>query len=91
MLPINGKLGTQLSPADQRHVLSAYVHRFTAEHKPAWANKPMPNGGRCPVQYASDQEWLANTRFAVTKCGKLDMRSRYCYARPTWPNNPELR
>jgi hypothetical protein len=84
-------LGSELSAADQKHVLAAYVYRFTRQRKPQWAREPMPNGNAYPVQFASDADWLAHTRFAVTKTGKLDGRFDECQSSPTWPDNPELR
>jgi hypothetical protein len=83
--------GDALSAADKRHVLSAYVHRFTGEHKPDWAGKPWKDGKPYPLQFANDAEWLAHTRFVVTKCGRLDPRYHDCVSSPTWPFNPELR
>lgn len=83
--------GTQLHYQDREHVLAAYVHRFTREHKPAWANKPMPNGKPYPVQFDSDLDWLEHTDFAIRKNGRLDMRVKSCFCSPTWPDNPELR
>lgn len=85
------KLGTELTAADRASVLNSYVHRFTREHHPAWARRPMPHGKAYPVQFASDAEWLAHTRFAVTTSGRLDARHRSCESTPTWPDNPELR
>ena len=82
----NWRRGTELDHDSQREVLAAYVHRFTGDHKPAWAREPMPNGKPYPVQFASDADWLANTLFEVTKAGRLNRRQRYCYSRPTWPN-----
>lgn len=78
-------LGSQLSAADQKHVLAAYVHRYTREHKPGWACYSKLDGKPYRPQFASDAEWLANTRFQVTKSGKLDARVRSCYSTPTWP------
>lgn len=86
-----GKLGTELHPDDQRHVLSTYVHRHTGEHKPAWAKAEWKDGKPYPVQFKDDAEWLANTRFAVKKDGRLNMRVNHCMSDPTWPDNPELR
>lgn len=83
--------GTKLSPEDQRLVLAAYVHRFTGEHKPGWARKPWKDGKPYPVQHATDKDWLAETTFAVTKSGRLDMRVQHCHSVPSWPFNPELR
>lgn len=80
------KFGHELTPAEQQHVLAAYVHRYTGDHMPSWAR-----GKNVPVQFASDQDWLRNTEFAVLRSGALNRRVRYCYSHPTWPNNPELR
>jgi hypothetical protein len=86
-------LGTELHPDDQKYVLAAYVHRFTRQHKPVWVTqlRPRPNGQPCPVQFASDADWLANTWFTVNIGGRLDLRTKYCFSTPTWPDNPELR
>lgn len=78
--------GAQLHPEDRRRVLSAYVHRFTGDHTPQWARKPRPSGEAYEVQFADDNDWLANTRFAVTAKGGLDKRVRHCESNPTWPN-----
>lgn len=82
-------LGCDLTPADQRHVLAAFVYRYTAEHRPSWTARQ--DCQTCPVQFASDADWLANTRFAVRKNGRLNHNYRSCDSSPTWPNNPELR
>jgi len=86
---MNMKLGSELSPADQKRALARYCHRFTGQLKPAWASVPMPSGQTYPVQFATDTEWLANTRFLVKADGSL--KSGPCESSPTWPNNPELR
>jgi hypothetical protein len=78
--------GTELSAVDQRRVLAAYVHRFTGEHRPQWANDPRPDGAAYPVQFKDDADWLANTFFKVRADGRLDERARYCESTPTWPN-----
>lgn len=83
--------GTELHPDDRRYVLAAYVHRFTKDHKPGWANQPRPDGTPYPVQFASDADWLANTEFRVRSDGRLDRRITHCRSHPTWPDNPELR
>lgn len=79
-------LGIALNTVDQKHVLAAYVHRFTGDHKPKWAAQLRPNGSPYPLQFRSDREWLANTFFMVTKFGNLDRRANYCTSNPTWPN-----
>jgi hypothetical protein len=85
------RCGSDLSPEDRAFVLSAFVHRFTKEHRPNWATSPRTGGDAYPVQFASDADWLANTRFAVNLDGTLNRRFTYCHSAPTWPDNPELR
>jgi len=85
------RYGSELTQAEQRYLLSTYIYRYTRENKPHWASGPRPDGSAYPVQFASDSDWLANTYFAVTQSGALDMRIAGCYSRPTWPDNPELR
>lgn len=85
-------LGIELSAADQQQVLRVFVHRFTRDHKPSWAGKLQAAHGRAyPVQFASDAEWLANTRFVVRKDGSLNLKHLPRSSSPTWPDNPELR
>jgi hypothetical protein len=83
---MNMQYGHKLHPLDQIAVLAHYQNRYTREHKPAWAQELRPNGEPYPVQFASDSEWLENTRFAVTKAGRLDKRARHCESAPTWPD-----
>jgi len=71
-----------LAPDVQRQALARFVHRFTRTHRPQWARS---NPNYMP-QFADDSDWLANTRFYVTKAGKLDGRHRYCISTPTWPD-----
>jgi hypothetical protein len=84
-------LGSELSPEQQRAALARFIYRFTGEHCPEWARKPMPNGTAYPVHFATDAEWLANSSFDVTASGRLSKRHGFCESRPTWPNNPEQR
>ncbi len=60
-----------------------YVHRYTAEHVPAWSRQPMDNGGFYAPQFRSDREWYENTKFA----GESDLADkRHCYTSgQTWP------
>ena len=83
--------GSHLTPSDHKHVLRAFVHRFTRDHKPKWASAPWKDGLPYPVQFASDADWLANTLFEVRNDGRLNVRASYCHGSPTWPDNPELR
>lgn len=73
----------------RRDALAAYLHRFTRDHRPLWARKPMPNGDAYQVQFASDAEWLANTLFPVTvrKDGSLGDHTRgHSQSFATWPD-----
>lgn len=85
------RLGSELDPVVQREALSMFVHRYTRDHVPDWAREPTDDGKPPPVQFDSDAEWLAHTRFKVTKSGRLDQRSQQCWNNPTFPDNPELR
>lgn len=80
------KLGSELSELDRRYVLAAFVHRFTRDHRPQWARKPRRDGSRYPVQFASDTDWLAHTRFQTTGYGAIDKRVSECRSSPTWPD-----
>jgi len=83
---VTQKLGSELAATAQRKALSKFVHRFTKDHKPAWAREPMPNGKPYPVQFASDSDWLAHTHFFVNQDGTLSARHKYCMSNPTWPD-----
>ena len=79
--------GSSLPENLKREALAMFVHRYTMEHVPRWAQEPAPNGKFYAPQYASDQEWLERTRFAVTKGGsEFDGRANHCdSADATWP------
>ena len=84
--------GIDLCAVDQQKALAAYVHRYTKDHRPTWAQHDVWKDGKpYPVQCASDRDWLENTRFLVRSNGRLDHRARFCSSSPTWPDNPELR
>jgi hypothetical protein len=85
------KLGSELTPSERRDVLSTFVHRFTRDRIPAWARQTRTDATLYPVQFDSDADWLAHTRFNVTAKGALDRRVSECHSTPTWPDNPELR
>lgn len=82
--------GDKLSPEVKRKALASFVNRYTRDHVPAWAKSGWTDGKAYPVQFASDAEWLKNTRFNVTIAGNL--YGNDCYtSNQTWPDNPELR
>jgi len=89
--------GSELHRDDKKHVLAAYCHRFTGEHRPNWVRLKMDSEcgpvlkKQYPIQFENDSEWLENTLFTVKKNNRLDMRVKRCVSTPTWPNNPELR
>lgn len=74
-------IGTQLSESARRAALARFVHRFTVNNRPQWARA---NPNYLP-QFLDDSDWLANTRFHVTKSGQLDRRYSHCESTPTWP------
>lgn len=53
-----------------------YVHRFTMDHVPAWAQRPMQNGNYAAPQFSSDREWYDNTNFPGEN--HVSRRSKYC-------------
>lgn len=92
MRAMAGKSGRNLTWPEQRYVLAKYVHRYTGEHKPTWAQSGTWRDGQpYPVQFRDDRDWLAHTYFAVNDDGTLDRRAGECFSSPTWPHNPELR
>lgn len=60
-----------------------YVHRYTMDHKPQWAEQLAPNGKAYAPHYRSDREWYENTLFY----GESEMATRNsCYSSgATWP------
>jgi hypothetical protein len=72
-----------------------YVHRYTMEHVPAWArkpldrsqlvvNKPADEGDYYAPQFRSDLEWYENTLFPGEP-GHIGRRT-HCYTTgQTWP------
>lgn len=86
------RLGSELNEKARKCALQTFIHRWTRDHCPAWLfDYPPRSVNPIPVQFASDQDWLANTRFTVTKAGNLDAKVHRCESNPTWPDNPELR
>ena len=83
--------GSELSLIAQSQAKAGFIHRFTGDHRPHWASQPMPNGESYKVQFASDDDWLDNSLFAIRSDGHLDRRFHEHMSFPTWPLNPELR
>jgi len=70
--------GEELTETQKKEVLARYVHRFTGEHKPYWANKPMPNGDSYKPTHETDLEWIHDHSFAVKSDGSFDQRVNSC-------------
>jgi hypothetical protein len=83
--------GDMLAHSVQQDALRRFVHRFTRDHRPRWADDRTSDGQAYRVQFAGDADWLANSLFAVTVNGHLDKRKTHCTSYPTWPDHPELR
>ena len=84
-------LGSNLSASVQQECLRRFVHRYTRDHKPSWADQTWKHGKKYPVQFDSDADWLAHTLFNVNADNTLNERFDFCESYPTWPDNPELR
>lgn len=82
--------GSSLTTDDQKHVLRAYVHRYTGDHTPQWVRKAREEGTFYPIHFWGDLDWLRNTQFKVRKDGRLDMRAKMCYSTPTFPYGREI-
>lgn len=69
---------------------AAYVHRFTMEHIPQWAKKPMDNGKYYAPQYTSDREWYDNTLFPP-HAFSISKRDTSCHStNQSWPLGKSL-
>ena len=84
-------LGSLLHSADRTEVLRTFIHRFTMDHVPAWAREKRGDGSYYAPHFASDDEWLSNTSFAVKADGRLDARFSHCDSSGlTWPLGDSL-
>lgn len=88
--------GSELPMHLQQEAKARFTHRYTGEHRPAWANRPFTNSelklSTYPVQFRDDADWLAHTYFTLVKDGtRFSKKKRFCESYPTWPDNPELR
>lgn len=79
-----------MRPLTLAEAKARFLHRFTAEHAPAWAAKPCAgNGLYYAPHFATDAEWYANTLFHG-ECGHVGHRD-YCHtAKQTWPHGQWL-
>jgi hypothetical protein len=60
-----------------------YVHRYTMEHIPAWARKPV-NGKYYAPGYRTDQEWYEKTVFPGEQ-GHPRKEDHCMSGEPSWP------
>jgi len=84
--------GSQLTDAQRRIVLAAFVHRHTIENATrrgvacvmcadSGGNYHMPHNDHVKVQ--TDDQWLADHSFAFTKDGSR-LSENYNHAEPAW-------
>lgn len=69
--------GCELSEYTKRQVLNAYGYRWTNENYQR-AVKWYDNLGMPRIELQTDEQWLNDHAFYVTKRGDLDRRYRYC-------------
>ena len=63
---------------------SRYPHRYTMEHRPAWAAQQCGNGKYYAPQFRTDLEWYENTTFPGEGC--LPKADKHCETSgQTWP------
>jgi hypothetical protein len=73
-----------------------YVHRFTMEHVPSWAETPFTTGEYPAPQWATDAEWYHAHTFPGDNIAshKLHGNAKHCEGRsdklPTWPLGKSL-
>lgn len=71
------------------HACAVYVHRYTMEHKPAWARGVRSDGLFYAPHYSSDLEWYDNTSFPGE--GNHIGRITSCFSRnASWPLGQSL-
>lgn len=70
-------------PVSFEQARAQYPHRFTMEHVPQWARKPLSPGKFYAPQFRTDREWYENTLFK----GESELASKqFCYTSgQTWP------
>lgn len=69
------KKGSLLREDQKKAVKDLFIHRYTGDHTPDWVSPPFDGH----PHYESDDEWLANTTFQMTRHGELDRRCHYCF------------
>ena len=68
-----------------------FVHRYTMEHKPKWAEDPFTNGLFPAPQFHSDKEWYDNTLFhGESQIEGLTTKSSCYTTGQTWPLGTKL-
>ena len=83
------KLGKDLSARDQETAKAGFVYRYTLDNIPEWAKELRPDGTHYMPHFASDQEWLNNTWFAVASDGRFLYRSVFCCGAAQFPFGKE--
>lgn len=68
-------------PITLRQAPKLYPHRYTTEHIPTWARKPIQLNGQTRYyapQYTTDKEWYNNTKFPGE--AGIPIKCPYCYS-----------
>lgn len=76
--------GSNLTHKQRNHVKRAFVHRFTGEHKPDWASKPMPNGNQYQPTHKTDNDWIEDYAFYVQNNGELSTARKHQHCEPAF-------
>jgi len=82
--------GSKLPDNLKQTVLETFIHRFTRDHKPEWANGLRESGKPWQVRFDSDQDWLENTEFCIADDGFLSRKYPHCHPNSTWPDGREI-
>lgn len=66
-----------------------YVHRFTCEHVPQWATRPLGHGRFYAPHFRTDREWYDATLFPGEP-EHMNGRKHCQTSNQTWPLGREL-
>lgn len=76
--------GENLTSAQRAEVKSAFIHRFTGEHRPKWVDMRRDDGIHIDYlpTHATDNEWINAHAFYIRKDGHI--ATRPATAMPAW-------
>jgi hypothetical protein len=77
--------GSNRRPISFENACKKYPNRFTMEHIPFWAGKPIEENKYYAPQFRTDLEWYDNTKF-FNEPGWEGPNKEYCHTiGETWP------